>query len=121
MSNRQAEMTGDFTATVNFTDKNKTSLELDFRPIIKQFALQKLSNFVLLHWQSRPQRMRGYGAYDYATRTYHCIDWNDVTIFKCSSRLLQIDESIHLSAPTAVILYNANLLKSTTNGKWMIR
>jgi len=114
-NSRVATMTGLYSARVTFPEHPEEILDLDFEPIIKTFNLQKLNKFVLCHWQSRPRGTRGYGFYDFATRNYHCIDWDRVRCIALQPKFLQIDETANLSAPTAVICFENRSLNFNNN------
>lgn len=119
---RIPQMEGIYKVTVKFPDSSKEpNLELDFEPIISNFHLYKIKQFVLCHWQSRPKGVRGFGFYDWYSKTYHCIDWNRILISKATSKPIQLDETQFQSTPTAVLYYpNCRLIQQSENA-WIIQ
>lgn len=96
--------TGDFTVKISF-DNLPDELNLDFQPIVKWFNLT--GSFVLLHWQARPKFQRGYGCYDSSSKKYYDTPHNKLDVKSDSCRLLQLNESIYTTLPTAVIYYKS--------------
>ena len=112
-------MTSDYSAVITFPDNPKEApLELNFEPIIKTFNLDKLQNFVLLHWQARPKLLRGYGCYDFATKKYHCTDWDKTIISKLQPMLMQVDDNLSPPSPSAVLFFPGKL--QYIDDKWRI-
>lgn len=77
-------------------------LKMDFNPIIDRFQLA--GKFCLLHWQAKPFGLRRWAIYDagidkYFPGTWDCIDVN------CNGILLQLDETIVKTVPTAVMYF----------------
>jgi hypothetical protein len=80
-------------------------LVLDFNPIINGFYLTEYSNFVLIHWQGKPKGLRTWGMYDSQTQNYYSdsFEGNKEIYTNNQGRLLQLNENIHKTLPTAVV------------------
>jgi hypothetical protein len=99
---------------INYPDL-AIELNMDFEPIASQFNLDRYPNYVLCHWQIKPKGLRGFGWFTKVEgeTQYHCIDWDKI---ECESTVLmqplQINENIHSTLPTAVLLFpNAKIIK----------
>jgi hypothetical protein len=97
--------------TVSLSDSSD-NLVLNFQPLINFFNLHLLyEEFVLCHWRAKVDR--NFGWYDFLTRQYYAIDWNNIKISAAKSIPIQVNETV---LPSAVILYpNAHLVKSGSN------
>ena len=80
-------------------------LEMDFTPFKRIFDLQ--TGYTLLHWQAAPKGFRTFGAYVNTPERddYLIFDYNQFRPGDYFHELLQVDEILVNSKPTAVILY----------------
>ena len=91
------------------------NLRMDFNPIIEQFRLR--GKFCLLHWQAKPFGERRWGVYDGGMDDYVSVKYCELEL-RVISRLLQLDENIIKTVPTAVLLFPNSQL--TKNGYYSI-
>lgn len=91
------------------------NLNLDFEPLIKYFNLNVFyDKFVLCHWRAKVDR--NFGWYDFFTKQYYAIDWNNIVIDKLRSIPIQINQPV---LPSAVIFYPDSCLKKQ-GSKWIL-
>ena len=75
-----------------------SEIELDFNPIIHEFALE--GDYQLIHWQAKPKGHRQWGIYSSKTDSYHSIaDFDEV-----KSKPLQLNDETATTVPSAVLL-----------------
>jgi hypothetical protein len=96
----------DYEFKISFSDL-PDELDLNFQPVIEFFNLNLFyEKFVLCHWQSRPKGLRGFGWYDFLTKQYYSIDWNNIQVLASKSIPIQVNElKLTTALPSAVILY----------------
>lgn len=95
-----------------------STINLDFRPLQEEFNLNGV--YCLLHWQARPKGLRRFGVYESLNDNYLSVDSKDLLIAPyLKSGVLQIDEKIHFTLPTAVMLYEKCYLR-WLNPNWFI-
>jgi hypothetical protein len=83
-------------------DKDPNPLVLDFNPLISRFFLE--GEYLLIHWQARPKGVRKWGFYDSASDDYYCPKFQEkISLPLNEGQLLQVDENVVLTVPTAVI------------------
>lgn len=80
-----------------------TPLKLNFEPLIVDFDLT--GDFTLLHWQARPKFVRRWGIYDSKRDIYFSREYHQVKIEVPEIRVLQVDERLSKSVPTAVLCF----------------
>lgn len=78
-----------------------SDLVLSFEPIIKQYSLK--GTYILLHWQAKPKGLRTWGIYDSLTKMYYSVGSDELIFPACTPRILDVDEKIIKTVPTAVI------------------
>jgi hypothetical protein len=83
----------------------KSQLQLDFNPIINQFALT--GNYYLIHWQARPKGYREWGIYRAVDDSYHSLPEIPTAYGGWSS--LQLDDATTDTLPSAVVLFRGSL------------
>jgi len=116
---RTSIMVSTYKVRITF-EHDPTELTLDFEPIVNEFNLHKLNQYILCHWQARPKGERGYGFYDGKTNQYHCIDHGSISAIGTAAHFLQIDEREHQTLPTAVILFPDRRIVTTLSNRWAI-
>ncbi len=81
----------------------KEFLILDFNPILQGFGLE--GPYVLIHRQGKPKGLRTWGIYDSSSQSYFSDSFEgDQPLIGISEvSLLQLNENIHKTLPTAVI------------------
>lgn len=78
-------------------------LEMDFKHIIDQFHLK--GQFCLLHWQAKPFGQRRWGVYDGGkAQKYASLRYCELEV-RAIPQLLQVDENIIKTVPTAVLYF----------------
>lgn len=88
-------------------DNTENSLiYLDFAPLMREVNHQIGDKFAFLHWQARPKGLRRWGVYDGFTNNYYSCDADKIEIDKVEHKLIQIDENVIRTLPTAVIYYD---------------
>jgi hypothetical protein len=94
-------------------------LEMDFSPFNKIFNLKE--TYTLLHWQAAPKGLRTWGAYVAAPDRddYIVFDYPEFEPCNHPHQLLQIDEVLVNTRPTAVIYYPDRVMIKVDN-KWKI-
>lgn len=86
-------------------------LEMDFNPFIERFKLR--GRFCLLHWQAKPFGERRWGVFDGGTDKYVSLKGTELEL-KAIPRLLEVDEKIIKTVPTAVCYFpDCKLVRST--------
>lgn len=86
------------------------NLAMDFNPIIEKFRLH--DRFCLLHWQAKPFGERRWGVFDGGTDNYVSVKYSELEL-NVVPQLLQIDEKIIKTVPTAVLFFdNSQLIKN---------
>lgn len=86
------------------------SLEMNFKPIIDWFRLQ--GHFCLLHWQAKPFGQRRWGIYENGSGSYTSLKHRELNV-EVTPQLLQVDENLIKTVPTAVMLFaNSKLIKN---------
>ena len=78
------------------------NLAMDFNPLIEKFRL--VGQFCLLHWQAKPFGERRWGVYDAGSDSYASLLYSELDL-QVIPRLLQVDENIVKTVPTAVIYF----------------
>lgn len=78
------------------------NLQMDFNPLIDRFRLW--GRFCILHWQAKPFGQRRWGVYDSGLDQYTSLKYCELEI-KVVPRLLQLDEAIIKTVPTAVLFF----------------
>lgn len=102
----------DYSFTISSDSEN---LNLDFEPLIRFFNLDILyEKFVLCHWRAKVDR--NFGWYDFLTKQYYAIDWNNIVIEKSKSIPIQINQMV---LPSAVIFYPDAYLENK-GSKWKL-
>ncbi len=76
------------------------SLEMNFNPIIDLFRLR--GQFCILHWQAKPFGERRWGVYDAGADRYTSLKYCELEL-RVIPHLLQVDETIVKTVPTAVL------------------
>ena len=104
---------GRFAVQWNIKGQEQFSLNLNFNPIIANYNLEKKG--ILLHWQARPKMIRRWGVFDLATGEYVCSKGKDIVIIDSSCRLLDVDERLVASIPTACIYFPTASIDSIQN------
>ena len=85
-------------------------LEMNFKPIVDWFRLQ--GQFCLLHWQAKPYGQRRWGIYDAGSESYISLKHSEIEL-RVNPQLLQVDENIIKTVPTAVLYFSGSrLIKS---------
>ena len=85
-------------------------LEMNFNPLIDQFRLH--GNFCILHWQAKPKGERRWGVYDGGVDNYTSLKHDQLQL-QVVPQLLQVDENIIKTVPTAVLVFlNSKLVKN---------
>jgi hypothetical protein len=85
-------------------------LEMDFNPLIEQFRLR--GQFCILHWQAKPKIERRWGVYDGGVDNYTSLKYNQLQV-QVVPQLLQVDENVIKTVPTAVLVFpNSKLIKT---------
>jgi len=85
-------------------------LEMDFNPIIDWFRLR--GQFCILHWQAKPFSQRRWGVYDGGADHYTSLKYCELEL-RVLPRLLQVDEQLIKTVPTAVLYFpNSQLVKN---------
>lgn len=85
-------------------------LEMDFNPLIDYFRLR--GEFCILHWQAKPKGERRWGVYDKGADNYTSMEYDKLHL-QVVPRLLQINENLVPTVPTAVLLFlNSRLVKN---------
>jgi hypothetical protein len=92
-------------------------LEMDFSPFAKIFNLR--GAYTLLHWQAIPKGLRTWGAYVTSPDRdeYLVFDYPEFESSNHPHQLLQIDEVLVNTKPTAVIYYPDRVMVKVDN-KW---
>lgn len=90
-------------------------LEMDFNPIIEWFKLN--GSFCLLHWQAKPFGQRRWGIYDVQADQYNSLKYCELQL-QVVPHLLQVDENIIKTVPTAVLFFPCS--KLIKNGYYSI-
>ncbi|MFM2064708.1 MAG: hypothetical protein RLZZ507_4379 [Cyanobacteriota bacterium] len=105
----------DYEFTISFSDL-PDELNLNFKPLVESFNLHLLYNkFVLCHWQARPKGLRGFGWYDFLSKKYYSIDWNNIKV-ESKSIPIQVNEiEFPTALPSAVLLFPDSYLVKKTN------
>ncbi|MEG4419380.1 hypothetical protein QUA70_12325 [Microcoleus sp. LAD1_D5] len=83
------------------------NLQMDFNPIINWFRLR--GQFCILHWQAKPFGERRWGIYDAGADSYTSLKYCELEL-RAIPRLLQIDEQVIKTIPTAVLYFPASKL-----------
>ncbi|MEG5045959.1 hypothetical protein [Microcoleus sp. B4-C1] len=78
------------------------NLQMNFNPIIERFRLR--GSFCLLHWQAKPFGERRWGIYDAGADFYTSLEYR-VLQLNVIPQLLQVDETVVKSVPTAVLYF----------------
>lgn len=78
------------------------SLQMDFNPIIDWFRLR--DQFCILHWQAKPFGQRRWGLYDAGVDRYTSLKYCELQL-RTIPQLLQVDENIVKTVPTAVLYF----------------
>lgn len=108
-----------------------TGLTIDFKPIITHYDLK--GSFCLIHWQAKPKNHRRWGVYDSTSKQYYSFQCGQLEFQSNPWNLLQVDERIVKTVPTAVVhipnskvvwtenklaikIVNPNNATKTTNG-----
>lgn len=95
-----------------------STINLDFRPLQKEYNLSGV--YCFLHWQAKPKGLRRFGVYESLNDNYLSVDSKDLLIAPyLKSGVLQIDEKINTTLPTAVMIYEDCYLISF-DPKWFI-
>lgn len=85
-------------------------LEMNFNPFIDRFRLH--GQFCLLHWQAKPKNERRWGVYDGGMDNYTSLKYDELQL-QVVPQLLQVDESVIETVPTAVLVFpNSKLIKT---------
>lgn len=86
-------------------------LEMDFNPFIDLLAIRN-TRFCMLHYQAKPFGERRWGIYDSSTDNYVSLESREVNIHTLP-RLLQVDETLVKSVPTAILYFpRSKLIKN---------
>jgi hypothetical protein len=86
------------------------SLEMDFNPLIDRFRLR--GRFCILHWQAKPKGERRWGVYDSGMDNYTSLKYDQLQL-QVVPQLLQVDENVIKTVPTAVLMFpNSQLVKN---------
>ncbi|MEG4251059.1 hypothetical protein [Microcoleus sp. Pol10D4] len=91
------------------------NLQMDFNPIIDWFRLR--GQFCILHWQAKPFGQRRWGLYDAGIDRYMSLKYCELQL-QVIPQLLQVDENIVKTVPTAVLYFPQS--KLTKNGYYSI-
>lgn len=91
------------------------NLQMDFNPIIDWFRLR--GQFCILHWQAKPFGERRWGLYDAGIDKYTSLKYCELQP-RVIPRLLQVDENIVKTVPTAVLYFPRSQL--VDNGYYLI-
>jgi len=93
-------------------------LEMDFSPFAKIFNLR--GAYTLLHWQAIPKGLRTWGAYVTSPDRdeYVIFDYPDFEPTTAKHQVLQIDEVLVNTKPTAVIYYPDMIMVQDDNQRW---
>lgn len=83
------------------------SLQMDFNPIIDWFRLR--GQFCILHWQAKPFGERRWGLYDAGVDRYTSLKYCELQP-RVVPQLLQVDESIIKTVPTAILYFSRSRL-----------
>lgn len=83
------------------------NLRMDFNSIIERFRLS--GQFCLVHWQAKPFGERRWGVYDAGNDQYISFRYSEMEI-KTIPILLQVDENIIKTVPTAVLYFPQTIL-----------
>jgi len=85
-------------------------LEMDFNPLIDRFRLR--NQFCILHWQAKPKGERRWGVYDGGMDDYTSLKYDELQL-QVVPQLLQVDENVIKTVPTAVLMFpNSKLIKT---------
>lgn len=90
-------------------------LQMNFNPIIDWFRLS--GQFCILHWQAKPSGQRRWGLYDAGEDSYTSLKYCELQL-RTIPQLLQVDENIIKTVPTAVLYFPRSQL--VKNGYYSI-
>ncbi|NJL89709.1 MAG: hypothetical protein HC916_07840 [Coleofasciculaceae cyanobacterium SM2_1_6] len=118
MNNHIITKTGESQFNLTWENVPDSTINLDFRPLQKVFKLTGV--YCLLHWQAKPKGLRRFGVYESLNDNYLSVDSADLLIAPyLKTGVLQIDEKVHTTLPTAVMLYEKCYLRQIEE-KWLI-
>lgn len=118
MSNHIITKTGQSQFNLKWEDVSDSTINLDFRPLQEKYNLRGV--YCLLHWQARPKGLRRFGVYESLKDNYLSVDSGDLIIAPyLKTGVLQIDEKIYTTLPTAVMIYEKCYLQQL-NAAWFI-
>lgn len=101
-------------------EKSEDDLTVNFNPLISTYRLK--GEFCMVHWQAKPKFLRRWGIYDSSTDSYRAFDHDKLDILiGVQCRPLQINEGMHSTVPTAVLLFEPSILVVKTNGSYVIK
>jgi hypothetical protein len=110
MSNHIITKTGQSQFNLQWENVPDSTINLDFRPLQEEFNLRGV--YCLLHWQAKPKGLRRFGIYESLNDNYLSVDSSNLLISpSLKTGVLQIDEKIHATLPTAVMLYEKCYLR----------
>lgn len=110
MRNHIVTKTGQSQFNLRWEGVPDSTINLDFRPLQEEFNLTGV--YCLLHWQARPKGLRRWGVYESLNDNYLSLDFHNLLISpSLKSGALQINENIHATLPTAVMLYEKCYLR----------